>query len=111
MLFSVIFTACSSSHGREKEPVLIAGREAPLGWVTLKLYADNSFDLINGGMRASDSESYPGSYRTVGDTLIFAYRDSVPDQGCDRALRTDRFIVFDGCLGSLEIQNKNPNSH
>lgn len=95
--------ALLSCHHFERKPILSASREAPLGWVTIHLYADSSFELVNAGIRSSNTDRYPGTYRTVGDTLLFTYTDSIPRAGCEWALRTPTFIVFNGCLGSLQI--------
>ena len=86
--------------------MLWARREAPLGWVNLMLYPDSTFEFVNSGLRSADANVFPGTYLAVGDTLFLSYVDSLPKPGCDKAIRTDRFIVFDGCLGSLEIQEK-----
>ena len=104
MLLSFLIIACASSANSKKEPFLLASREAPLGYVTVQLFSDNSFEFINGSIRSAYSKSYSGTFQTIGDTLIFSYAGSVPGNGCDRAIRTERFLVFEGCLGSLEIQ-------
>ena len=65
-----------SGCSQNKTPVLLADREAPLGWVHLKLYSDSSFEFISSGLRGSDL--YPGNYVTNNDTLFFEYSDSTP---------------------------------
>ena len=36
---------------KEKEVGLSADREAPLGWIYLNMYDDNSFDFVSKGLR------------------------------------------------------------
>ena len=75
VLVILVFYGCASNK-QEKQPVLLADREAPLGWVHLKLYSDSSFEFISSGLR--DSDIYPGTFTLHRDTLVFKYSDSIP---------------------------------
>jgi hypothetical protein len=55
---------------------LLADREAPLGWIYLKMYDDKSFEFISQGM-VRDKEVYSGNYEIKNDTLYFNYKDSI----------------------------------
>lgn len=63
-----------------KKEVLLADREAPLGWVYLKMYDDKSFEFISQGMMR-DKDMYTGNYKFENDTLYFEYADSIPKAG------------------------------
>jgi len=44
-----------SSRVKPKKAVLVADREAPLGWAYLKIYEDKSFEFISKGLRDQNS--------------------------------------------------------
>lgn len=62
----LVITSCEN----EKKEVLLADREAPLGWVYLKMYDDKSFEFISQGMMR-DKDIYMGNYELKNDTLYF----------------------------------------
>jgi hypothetical protein len=64
----------------DKKEVLLADREAPLGWIYLKMYDDKTFEFISRGMMR-DNDIYKGSYELKSDTLYFKYNDSIPKAG------------------------------
>lgn len=101
----LIFLLSTCGPG-DKPPVVFAGREAPLGQVVMQLYADGTFSLENRNLRGTPDPGFQGTYVNRHDTLFFHYQDSVPWNGCDVAILTERFLSFDGCLGSLEIHTK-----
>ncbi|MBB6331036.1 hypothetical protein HNP24_001986 [Chryseobacterium sediminis] len=72
----LIFTSCKE----DKKEVLLADREAPLGWIYLKMYNDKTFEFISKGMMR-DNDIYKGSYELKNDTLYFKYNDSIPKAG------------------------------
>jgi hypothetical protein len=45
LLVTGIVVGCQPVE-EEKKPNLLADREAPLGWVTLKTYPENTFEFI-----------------------------------------------------------------
>lgn len=69
-----------SCKKEDKKEVLLADREAPLGWIYLKMYDDNSFEFISQGM-VRDKDVYSGSYELKNNTVYFKYRDSIPKAG------------------------------
>ena len=75
-----VFFGCNSPKNSEmtekKETILHAGREAPLGYLTLELYADSTFSVTNAGLRTADV--YNGTFRLHYDTLKLMYNDSLP---------------------------------
>ena len=64
---------------KEKEVVLSADREAPLGWIYLNMYDDNSFDFVSKGLR--NKKIYSGNYKIKEDTIYFKYKYSIPTAG------------------------------
>lgn len=69
-----------SCKKEDKKEVLLADREAPLGWIYLRMYDDNSFEFISQGM-VRDKDVYSGSYELKNDTVYFKYGDSIPKAG------------------------------
>lgn len=75
-----LVTTCENSSPRvSKEPILLADREAQLGWVYLKIYEDSTFEFTLTGLRGGTV--YPGRVTIHDDTLEFHYADSVPAAG------------------------------
>jgi len=99
--------SCNSSGDRQDEkpePNLMADREAPLGWVYLRTYPNNTFEFILTGLR--DRTVYPGTYRLSNDTIIFTYSDSIPKLNSFKAIITERSVNYlDGTYSeSLQIR-------
>ncbi len=88
---------------QDKHPLLLADREAPLGWVYLKIYKDKSFEFISAGLR--DKTIYSGTYKLNNYTIYFNYKDSIPKAG-KKAIITNRFVSYIGGIypESLEIK-------
>lgn len=68
----------SCKNGRKE--VLLADREAPLGWVYLKMYDEKSFEFFSQGMMR-DVNSFEGIYEIKNDTIYFKYKNVIPDAG------------------------------
>lgn len=102
--FLLIYTSCDNAQkGHDKKPVLLADREAPLGWVYLKVYDDQSFDFILTGLR--DKTVYPGTYRLNKDTIFFNYTDSIPKAGKTGIINKHSVSYIDGSYSeSVEIK-------
>lgn len=76
-LFIILFFySCSDKNDKL---ILTADREAPLGWIYLNLYDDNSFEFVSKGLR--DKKIYSGNYKIKEDTIYFKYKDSIPTAG------------------------------
>jgi len=76
----------------DKKAILLADREAPLGWIYLKIYDDKSFEFISQGM-VRDKNIYQGTYEFKNDTLYFKYKDSIPKAG-SKAIINNGFISY-----------------
>ena len=92
-LIALLFWSCTSRQS-EKQPILLASREAPLGWVYLKLYSDSSFEFISSGLR--DSDIYPGTFKINHDTIFFKYSDSIPKLQSFKAIIHKGYVNYIG---------------
>lgn len=59
--FIILILLLTISCKEEKKDVLLADREAPLGWIYLKMYDDYTFDFISRRV-LSDENIYSGIY-------------------------------------------------
>ena len=87
----LIVTSCKN----ERKELLLADREALLGWVYLKMYDDESFEFISQGMMR-DKDVYTGNYEFNNDTLYFKYNDSVPKAGSKAVIDNDFVSYING---------------
>ena len=88
MLLFSIFTLLTLTHCDEsntKTPILLADREAPVGWVSLRIYIDSTFEYCG--------TKYQGKVIFKGDTLLFQYKDSIPNVG-KTAVLTNNCVVY-----------------
>lgn len=76
----------------ERKEVLLADREAPLGWIYLKIYDDKSFEFISKGIMR-DNDIYKGNYELKNDTLYFKYNDSIPKAG-SKAIIQNGYVSY-----------------
>ncbi|TPE42443.1 hypothetical protein [Pontibacter mangrovi] len=83
-----------SYNFRNKEEVLVASREAPIGGILLKLYEDNTFEI--GGFREVKSS---GTYELKSDTLFIIATDSPKQSGY---ITQTSFIIRKGYLEEVE---------
>ncbi|GGD30529.1 hypothetical protein [Flavobacterium orientale] len=86
----LILTSCSQKE--QKETVLLAAREAPLGWVYLRVYKDKTFEFESRGLERR-GDIYSGIVELKNDTLYFQYSDSIPKAG-NKATLTKRFVSY-----------------
>ena len=63
----------------KKELLLQADREAPLGWVYLRIYKDSTFEFESRGVRTSTV--YQGKAEINKYQIRFNYTDSIPKAG------------------------------
>jgi hypothetical protein len=78
----------------EKTPILLADREAPLGWVYLRIYEDSTFEFISAGLRRKTV--YPGKVIIKNDSLFFHYLDSIPKAGDIAVLKSNVVAYING---------------
>jgi hypothetical protein len=99
LLFTILiwFSHCNNSDSvPEKKPILLADREAPVGWTYLRIYEDSTFEF-------SDTK-YQGKVIINNDTLIFQYENSVPKVGKIAIIKEDYIIYTGGLREELEIK-------
>lgn len=82
----------------------LADREAPLGWVYLRIYKDKTFEFESRGLERR-GDIYGGTVELKNDTLYFKYSDSIPKAGNKAILTKKSVSYFDGEYHeSLEIK-------
>ncbi|PZF71589.1 hypothetical protein DN068_16065 [Taibaiella soli] len=102
-LILLLFNSCGYKNSKQqKELILHADREAPLGWLHLQLYADSSFEFHSKGIRMDDK--YVGTFSIIADTLKLSFRDSVPKAISTKLLFTKTGLVYLGSPGGLVYQ-------
>ncbi|MBF9252619.1 hypothetical protein I2I11_04890 [Pontibacter sp. 172403-2] len=83
-----------SYNFKNKEEVLVASREAPIGGILLKLYKDNTFEI--GGFREVKSS---GTYELKADTIFLNATDNPKQNGY---VTETSFIIRKGYLEEVE---------
>lgn len=82
-----------SGKSREaKDPILLADREAPLGWVYLRIYSDSSFEFESRGLERKGTV-YAGKAKITADSIFFQYQGAAPKAG-SQAAWSDRFVEY-----------------
>jgi hypothetical protein len=90
LLILLLILSCRN----QKKEILLADREAPLGWIYLKMYDDKSFEFISSGLIRGD-DKYPGTYELKNDTVYFTYDGSTPQAG-SKAILANGFVNYFG---------------
>jgi hypothetical protein len=93
-LLTCLLSSCGEINkrvGESKEPILLADREAPLGWVYLRIFKDSTFEFENRGLRTVTV--YSGKVKITPDTLYFEYLDSIPKAG-SKAIYSDKYVAY-----------------
>ncbi len=87
-----------------KKAILLADREAPLGWVYLRVFEDYSFEFESRGLERK-GQVYAGLIELKKDTIIFIYNDSIPKAGTKALIRNDYVSYLEGTYPeSLKIK-------
>lgn len=94
ILLIVVEELFFSYNFKNKEEVLVASREAQIGGILLKLYADSTFEI--GGFREVKSS---GTYELKSDTLLITATDSPKQNGY---ITQTSFIIRKGYLEEVE---------
>ncbi|MBU2928201.1 hypothetical protein [Winogradskyella psychrotolerans] len=81
-----------SGKKKERETILLADREAPLGWVYLRIYKDKTFEFESRGLERV-GDIYAGNVELKNDTIYFKYLDSIPKAG-NKAILTEKFVSY-----------------
>lgn len=90
LIFISILTSCNQKE--EKDTLLLADREAPLGWVYLRIYKDKTFEFESRGLER-EGDIYSGTMALKNDTIYFNYSGSIPKAG-NKAILTDKFVSY-----------------
>ena len=92
-LIITVLTSCKKEDSK-RNLLLSADREAPIGWIYLNLYDNDSFEFISKGVR--NGSNYIGTYKIKNDSIYFKYKDSIPSAGSTAVLRDNLVIYVDG---------------
>lgn len=108
-LFLLVLSLSSCSDKSNKKTLLTADREAPLGWVYLRLYTDTSFEFESRGLERN-GEIFSGNYEVHNDTILFHYFDKVPNVGSLAVIKNNSIGYINGKYQeTLEIKSNNLN--
>lgn len=96
ILIIILIGGCQADENKiEKEVLLKADREAPLGWVYLTIYIDSTFEFTSAGL-GSKKFIYTGKVDIKEDSLFFAYSDSIPKAGKTAIISHNTVAYIDG---------------
>ena len=93
--FILVSIQCENNVRKNKEPILLADREAPLGWVYLRINEDSTFEFESRGLERN-GDIYSGIVKIKNDTLFFQYKDSIPRAGQIAVYNTTTVVYIDG---------------
>jgi hypothetical protein len=102
ILSFLIFSSINCNRKSDENAILLADREAPLGWMYLKVYNDNTFEYISKGFIFDDT--YPGTVRISHDTLYFKYSTEVPKYFGKTAVANKIYVEYLDSSEFIEIK-------
>lgn len=106
ILLIVTCILASCNQPQVKETILLADREAPLGWVYLRIYKDKTFEFESRGLERR-GYIYEGKIEFKNDTLYFDYSDSIPRVGKTAILKKKSVLYFNGEYSESLLIKKN----
>ena len=77
---------------KNETAILLADREAPLGWIYLRIFRDSSFEFESRGLERRGT-IYAGKAKITADTIFFNYQDSIPKAGTI-AIYSDKYVAY-----------------
>lgn len=101
ILSFIVFFFSNCNKNSEKIAILLADREAPIGWISLKIYEDKSFEFISKGIFLDDVHT--GIVKINHDTLYFKYHEEIPNLG-KTAIINKKYIEFLDSPELIEIK-------
>lgn len=94
VILVLVMISFSCRKTEQKEIILFADREAPLGWVYLRVYKDKTFEFESRGLERR-GDIYAGHLELKNDTLYFHYTDSIPKAG-NKAILSKNVVAYFG---------------
>ena len=85
----MLFVSCE--RDLVKNGLLMAEREAPIGFNHLRVFKDSTFEFEYTSF--PNSTFHRGSITFIADTIIFKYEDAIPAFG-DKAVIDGRYLVY-----------------
>ena len=92
ILLLVLICESCKQPAEKKITILSADREAPLGWVYLRVYKDKTFEFESRGLERK-GDIYAGLIELKNDTIYFHYSDSIPKVG-NKAILTKNVVSY-----------------
>ncbi len=94
LIISVLRLLCGEQiiDRKHENAILLADREAPLGWVYLSVFSDSSFEFESRGLERH-GDIYAGKAKITADSIFFYYKDSIPHAG-SIAVYSDKYIAY-----------------
>tara|TARA_R110000751_G_scaffold43361_2_gene100084 strand:- start:2488 stop:2796 length:309 start_codon:yes stop_codon:yes gene_type:complete len=77
-----------------KDGILMAEREAPIGFNHLRVFRDSTFEFEYKSF--PNSKLHSGKMKIVNDTIIFEYSDSIPAFGNKAIIDGNKLIYTNG---------------
>lgn len=77
---------------KNESAILLADREAPLGWVYLRIFNDSTFEFESRGLERR-GDIYAGKAKITSDSIFFYYKGSIPKAG-SKAVYSDKYVAF-----------------
>tara|TARA_R110001583_G_scaffold194249_1_gene364763 strand:+ start:1631 stop:1975 length:345 start_codon:yes stop_codon:yes gene_type:complete len=84
-----LFVSCKKDFA--KNAMLMADREAPIGWNYLRIYKDSTFQFEYRSF--PKSRFHEGIIKIINDTLNFEYFDSIPAFG-NKAIIDRKYLIY-----------------
>ncbi len=90
----LIINLVSCHKDKSKDAILMAEREAPIGWNHLRIYKDSTFEFEYTSF--PNSKFHKGEISILEDTLNFYYINSIPAFGSKAIIDGDKLIYTEG---------------
>jgi len=82
-----------------KDGILMAEREAPIGFNHLRVFRDSTFEFEYKSF--PNSKLHTGKIKIVNDTIFFRYNDSIPSFGNKAIIDKKKLIYTNGSYNEI----------
>jgi len=91
LILTLILTLTSCKKDLIKDGILMAEREAQIGYNHLRIFKDSTFEFEYTSF--PNSKFHSGKIRILKDTIFFDYADSIPAFG-NKAIIEGRYLIY-----------------
>lgn len=92
IILTLILTSCKKDV--TENAILLAEREATVGWNYLRIYKDSTFEFEYRSFPSSNF--HRGKFSIIKDTLTFHYSDSIPSFGDKAIIARNQLVYING---------------